>query len=182
MLAREIQAGTIPPVICVFPNGGMSGYADHPDTRIFMETFLVRELIPEIDKSYRTVAKRAGRTICGFSMGGGGAMRLAVKHPDLFSAAASWAASLSSRGSVADPSELARASQKSLRRKPVRLLLIVGDKDLTYPGHAPFLKTLDDLKLPYTYRELPGVDHNLGVYHERTGAELIRFVASFGKK
>lgn len=180
MLSREIEAGTIPPVICVFPNGGMSGYADHPDTRVMMESFLIRELVPQIDKSYRTLAKREFRTLCGFSMGGGGSVRLALKHPELFSAAAGWAASLSTWGDVADPSELAQKNLKKLRNR-VRFLLIVGDKDLTFASHAPFRKTLDALKLPYSYHELPGANHNLGVYHEKTGAELIRFIATFKK-
>ncbi len=61
------------------------------------------ELIPLIDRTYRTRADREGRVIAGFSMGGGGAVRLALKHPDLFSAAASWAAALGSRGGGLPP-------------------------------------------------------------------------------
>ena len=179
LLAREITAGHIPPVICVFPNGGMSGYADHPETKVMMETFLIRELIPQIDRDYRTIAKREGRALCGFSMGGGGSMRLAVKYPDMFCAAASWAAALGSRGGES-ASDLARKNEKKIRGR-VRLLLIVGDKDLTYSSHAPFLKTLDDLKIPYTYHELPGVEHNLGVYYDKTGTEFAHFVADFAK-
>lgn len=181
LLAREIEAGHIAPVICVFPNGGMSGYRDHPEQKIMMETFLVQELIPQIDKSYRTITKREGRAVCGFSMGGGGSMRLAVKHPDLFCAAASWAAALGNRSGTNDSSELLRQNADSIKKHPLRLLLVVGDKDLTYSSHAPFLKTLDELKLPYTYHELPGVDHSLGVYYDKTGEELADFVAGFKK-
>ena len=47
-----------------------------------------------IDQEYRTINRSAARGICGFSMGGGGAMRLTLKYPDLFGAAASLAASL----------------------------------------------------------------------------------------
>lgn len=180
LLAREIEAKRISPVICVFPNGGMSGYADRPEQKVMMETFLIRELIPQIDRDYRTTARREERSVCGFSMGGGGAIRLALKYPDLFCAAGSWAAALGNRGGES-ASDLAQKNEKKVRGR-VGLRLIVGDKDQTYSGHAPFLKTLQDLKIPYTYRELPGVDHSLGTYYEKTGTEFARFVAGFEKK
>lgn len=182
LLTREIEAGHIRPVICVFPNGGMSGYTDHADGKVRMESFLVKELIPQIDKNYRTDARREARAVCGFSMGGGGSIRLALKYPDLFSRAAVWAASIGTgrRGGV-DPSDLARQNADKLRGR-TQLLIIVGNKDMTYPPHAAFLKTLDELKLPYTYRELPDVDHSLGVYYEKTGEELVRFVTTLGAK
>jgi endo-1,4-beta-xylanase len=180
LLAKEIEARRIPPVICVFPNGGMSGYADRPEQKVMMETFLIRELIPEIDRSYRTIAMREGRSLCGFSMGGGGAIRLAVKYPDLFCAAGSWAAALGSRGGES-ASDLAQKNAEKIRGR-VKLLLIVGDKDQTYPGHVPVLKTLEELKIPYTYHELAGVGHDLGAYYEKTGTKIARFVAGFGEK
>jgi len=179
LIQKETAAKQIPPVICVFPNGGMSGYMDHPDQKVMVmvETFLIQELIPKIDATYRTVASRAGRTLCGFSMGGGGAIRLAVKHPDLFSAAASWAAALHSRDAANDPAALAKENAEKIKGR-VRLLLIVGDKDMTYAGHAPFIQALMDLKIPFDYRVLPGLDHNLGAYYEQTGADLVRFVTA----
>lgn len=178
LLQKEVDARRIPPVICVFPNGGMSGYADHPETQVMGETLIVKELLPWIDSHYRTIKKREARTLCGFSMGGGGSVRLALKYPNLFSAAASWAAALGTFGGATDPSILAKANADRVRGK-VRFLLIVGDKDLTSSSHPGFLQTLDAYKIPYTYHKLPGVDHNLGAYHEQTGQELIQFVAAF---
>lgn len=49
--ARGIRDGSVPPVICVFPNGGRSGYLGS------VETMIVKELIPLIDKDYRTKAQ-----------------------------------------------------------------------------------------------------------------------------
>ena len=46
------------------------------------ETTVIKELIPYIDKTYRTIASRTGRAIQGMSMGGFGAMRLALKYPE----------------------------------------------------------------------------------------------------
>src|SRR5437764_12026003 len=48
------------------------------------ETPSSRELIPHIDATYRTVARREGRCVQGFSMGGKGAVSLAMKFPELF--------------------------------------------------------------------------------------------------
>lgn len=52
------------------------------------ETFVIDQLIPLIDERFRTIPKRSHRAIFGISMGGYGAMMLAARHPDLFSAAA----------------------------------------------------------------------------------------------
>jgi S-formylglutathione hydrolase FrmB len=54
------------------------------------ETFTIGELVPWVDRAYRTVARRAGRAIAGLSMGGFSAMSYAVRHPDLFVAASSY--------------------------------------------------------------------------------------------
>lgn len=53
------------------------------------EDYIVRDLIAEVDARYRTVAERRGRAIAGLSMGGFGALSLAMRHRDLFSSAAS---------------------------------------------------------------------------------------------
>lgn len=53
------------------------------------ETYVIEDLIKEVDGRYRTIATRDGRAIAGLSMGGFGALKLALKHKDLFAAAAS---------------------------------------------------------------------------------------------
>ncbi|HSD89521.1 MAG TPA: alpha/beta hydrolase family protein [Kofleriaceae bacterium] len=53
------------------------------------ETYIVKDLIGEIDTKYRTIATRDGRAIAGLSMGGFGALELGMRHPALFAAAAS---------------------------------------------------------------------------------------------
>ena len=83
---RATDAGQIEPMLVVFVNGGSeTGYHDSVDGTIKAETMIIDELIPCIDATYRTVADRAGRAIQGFSMGGGGALRLAIKYPTRFS-------------------------------------------------------------------------------------------------
>jgi putative tributyrin esterase len=53
------------------------------------ETYLTKDLIAWVDSSYRTIATREGRAIAGLSMGGYGALVLAMRNPRLFVAAAS---------------------------------------------------------------------------------------------
>lgn len=53
------------------------------------ETYIVHDLIAEVDAKFRTIASRDGRAIAGLSMGGYGALVLAMRHPDLFAAVAS---------------------------------------------------------------------------------------------
>jgi S-formylglutathione hydrolase FrmB len=53
------------------------------------ETYITKDLVTHVDTTYRTIAKREARAIAGLSMGGFGALMLSMRHPDLFSAAAS---------------------------------------------------------------------------------------------
>lgn len=91
-LREAHAAGTLPPFLVVFPNGGRSTwYADSHDGKLPIETMIVRELVPHVDATYRTVTERAGRAISGMSMGGFGAITLAMKHPDLFGSVVAYA-------------------------------------------------------------------------------------------
>lgn len=78
-------------VIIVCPDGGVSSwYFDSPIDKSYQyETYMIKELIPWIDKHYCTVKKKEGRAITGLSMGGHGALYLAFRHQDLFGAAGS---------------------------------------------------------------------------------------------
>ncbi len=83
-----IRTGKLPPLIFVIVNGGRyTRYYDSLDRSIMMETTIIRELIPHIDTTYRTVATRDGRAIQGGSMGGMGTLKFAFKYPELFSSA-----------------------------------------------------------------------------------------------
>lgn len=82
---RMIAAGEIPPCIIVMPSAGRSWYLDGTED---METAIVRDLIPDIDRRFRTIARRDGRVIAGESMGGYGALRFILKYPELFAAGA----------------------------------------------------------------------------------------------
>ena len=84
-LDEAIRAGRIPPMLIVFPNGMTSSmWADSKDGRVPMESMVVRDLVPQVDATFRTLATRDGRLLEGFSMGGLGAARLGLRYPDVF--------------------------------------------------------------------------------------------------
>jgi putative tributyrin esterase len=76
-------------MIIVMPEGETFGwYMDSPfNKENQFETHIIKEVIPKIDATYRTVKTNKGRVITGLSMGGHGAMYLSTRHPDMFCAA-----------------------------------------------------------------------------------------------
>jgi putative tributyrin esterase len=72
-------------LILVMPEGNSSYYvnsADHPQDRY--EDYIVHDLVTDVESKFPVAAGRASRAIAGVSMGGFGAITLALKHPDLF--------------------------------------------------------------------------------------------------
>jgi S-formylglutathione hydrolase FrmB len=78
-------------LIIVCPDGGYgSWYWNSPvDPKSQYETFVSDELVKAIDAKYKTIKDRTGRAITGLSMGGHGALYLAIRHQDVFGAAGS---------------------------------------------------------------------------------------------
>lgn len=85
---KAIANGEIPPMIIVMPDGGVSWYINSYDNATKYEDFFIKEFMPAIEKTYRIKAKKQYRGIAGLSMGGYGTLIYALKHPDLFAAAA----------------------------------------------------------------------------------------------
>lgn len=77
-------------VMLVVPDGRNTWYVNSPEIKgQNMETFMIDELVPYIDKKYPTIKDKNFRAITGLSMGGHGAMKLALQHPDIFGTAGS---------------------------------------------------------------------------------------------
>ena len=84
------QTATQDSIIFVCPNGENSWYWDSPfNKESQFETFISKELVSYVDKNFSTRDDRTGRAITGLSMGGHGALWLAIRHQDIFGAAGS---------------------------------------------------------------------------------------------
>ena len=80
--------GEIEPFIIVLPEGGTLTYwLNHADGGPRYGDYLIEDVVREIDSKYRTLAAPEYRAVGGLSMGGDGALRLALTHPNVFSIA-----------------------------------------------------------------------------------------------
>ncbi|MDQ3181324.1 MAG: esterase family protein, partial [Acidobacteriota bacterium] len=81
--------------IIVMPEGNNGWYTDSgsvPNDRY--ESYIIKELIPEIDKNFRTVADKNHRAVAGLSMGGYGAIKFGLKYAEMFSLVGSFSGAL----------------------------------------------------------------------------------------
>jgi S-formylglutathione hydrolase FrmB len=70
--------------LIIAPDGGRSFYIDSRDGKVRYEDFFIREFLPYIESHYRVRAERKSRGVTGVSMGGYGALRFALRYPNLF--------------------------------------------------------------------------------------------------
>ena len=184
-----IRAGKLPPALVVFPNGlAESMWCDSKDGSVPMETVVVRELVPHIDATFRTIASREGRLIEGFSMGGYGAARLGFKHHDIFGAVSilgagplqrELTASVGPRSTAGlrvrvmraiyggdqeyfkaqSPWVLAEQNTAGVRGN-TRVRQVIGDRDGTLAFNREFDAHLTRLGIPHTFTVLPGIGHD----------------------
>jgi enterochelin esterase-like enzyme len=82
---KAIRNSEISPMIFVIPQGFRTYYVNDYEGKFRYQDMFTQELIPQIDSMYRTIAKNTKRAVMGYSMGGFGALILALKNPQLIS-------------------------------------------------------------------------------------------------
>jgi S-formylglutathione hydrolase FrmB len=80
-----IASSKIPPCVLIIPDGKITWYCNSFDNKITWEDTFINEFIPFVEKEYRIRPKKEYRAIAGLSMGGYGALKLSMRHPELFS-------------------------------------------------------------------------------------------------
>ncbi|MBZ5696364.1 MAG: esterase family protein [Acidobacteriia bacterium] len=90
-LWEQKQAGEF---LIAAPAGGRSFFINSRDGRERYEDFLVQEFLPYVESHYRIRAGRRNRGVMGISMGGYGALHLALRHPELFGSVSAHSAAL----------------------------------------------------------------------------------------
>jgi putative tributyrin esterase len=176
-------------MIIVTPEGNDGWYTDSATVQADKyETYILQELIPDVESRFRAIKRREGRAVAGLSMGGYGALKFGVKYPDKFVFAASISGALDAAArSDGDPRfawEYIRtsimqtfgATDSATRAdndlyKLVRLLpnerlaslpffyLDCGTEDGFLTTNRELATILLERKIPHEFRQLPG-KHN----------------------
>ncbi len=184
-------------MIIVCPDGNIgSWYFDSPvDSSYRYETYISKELVSWVDAHYLTIANSSGRAITGFSMGGHGALYLAIKHQDVFGAAGSTSGGVDMRpfprnweiskrlGTITDYPE--RWEQNSvvnlthlLTLKSLSLIIDCGTADFFYDVNIKLHNKLLESKIPHDFIIRPGA-HNWEYWSNAIGYELLFFAKFF---
>jgi len=185
--AAAIESGKTPPCLVVFVNGLVEGmYVDWKDGSAPIETIIVRELVPHVDATHRTIASREGRLLDGYSMGGYGAARLGFKYPDLFRAVSIMgggplqaelrdapragqrrAADVLERVYGGDQEYFRSVSPRVIAEQHAAAIregslvrMVCGSEDSTFANNSGFHEHLERLGIPHSWTVLPGVDHD----------------------
>ena len=163
VLDNLIAAGKAEPMILVMTNGNPAQQAapayfgdtytnenTRPGIAQFPDTF--GEIIAFIESNYRTVNKKEGRAIAGFSMGGGHAFTISKEHPDWFDYVGLFSAAGSN---IAAPAE--RQKLLDYKKKGCKLYYIgCGTEDFLHRSVLAYNRQLDEIGFGYFYRETPG--------------------------
>ena len=96
-LGAASHARRLGELIVVMPDAGNSWYINYAESNgqsNRWEDHIVEDVVGYVDANFRTEARREGRAIAGLSMGGYGALTLALRHPDKFVSVASTSGAL----------------------------------------------------------------------------------------
>jgi len=184
VFAHAVRSGAVSPMIVVYINGGPAGHYDTKEPKGLGETAFIKELIPYIDETYRTLADRSHRAIEGVSMGGRGTTRDLFKYPELFCSGAALAAGYGNEQKLVDAGQELDNNTFFLAEKyaahpvpPIRLFVIVGTKDANYPSNLSYMDLLKHLRIPFQSRIVEGAIHSYKAYYGSLQAATLQFHA-----
>jgi hypothetical protein len=193
---QAIRRGDAPGMIYVFVNGGKVSHYNTPQFNSLGEDVFVKELIPHIDSTYRTLARRESRGLEGFSQGGRGTTRIMFRYPEVFWSCAPGGAGHATEKLISENNgrendklvfargdntwDLAREYAKT-RKHPLRILVHVGTSGFNYDNNLDYMKFLEALGIPFQRLIIKGVPHSAMKIYEKRGIALMRFhAANFG--
>ena len=155
------QAGAqneVPPL----PSAGEQGMAAYQRYAGKFEEHLVKDVVPFIEKNFRTLTGKDNRAIAGLSMGGMHTQTITNNNPGMFSYIGVYSMGIMSFGQQ-DPEAAARQEQEritrltALKNSGYKLYWIAcGKDDFVYKGVVTLRETLDKVGLKYIYRESTG--------------------------
>jgi S-formylglutathione hydrolase FrmB len=185
-------------MIIVCPDGNVSSwYFDTTDPKWQYETYVAKELVADIDKKYKSIKNRKGRAITGLSMGGHGALYLAIRHQDVFASAGSMSGGVDLRpfpdnwaikkrlGTYFDHADRWKANsviEMTHLIKPGQLNLIIdcGEDDFFYQVNIALHEKLLYSNIPHDFIIRPG-EHNWAYWANSISFQLLYFNNFFSK-
>jgi enterochelin esterase-like enzyme len=162
-------SGELPPFIMVMPHGDYALYTDTSGGDKSFEGVIVNELIPAIDKRFRTLADPGHRAIGGISRGGVWALEIAFKHPDMFDAVGGHSPALAVNRATNDYDPMVLAKSEPIDQ--LRIFLDAGDRDWTRTETQALSKLLAERYIPHTFTIGKG-DHDYPYWATQVEAYL----------
>lgn len=201
---RLAEYATAYDFIIVMPEGNNGWYTDSASVPTDKyESYIMQELIPDVEQRFRASSARDGRAIAGLSMGGYGALKFGVKHPEKFVFVASLSGALGAaswtetglKGAEliwrtlqpiygAENSETRAANDigKLYGELPADCVaalpyvyLDCGTEDPLLESNRGFVAILMKQKIPHEYRQLPG--NHSWKYWDAQVQEVLRLAA-----
>ena len=184
--------------IIVMPDGDTSWYFDSPvDSTYRYETFVSKELVEYVDSNYPTMPDRSHRAITGLSMGGHGALYLAIRHQGIFGAAGSMSGGVDFRPFPENWDIKKRLGEKDkypgnwdkntvvaqlplLKPGSLYIVFDCGTEDFFYQVNCELHSKMAEMKIPHEFTSRPGT-HNWE-YWRRSLRDHLLFFSDFFKK
>lgn len=184
-----------------------SMYTNEKDGKRLVESVIIKDLIPHVDRTYRTINDRSMRAIDGFSMGGYGAFRLGFKYIDMFGAISGIAAAIhkpeqisQSRSEIFEtifhgdieytieqsPWTITQENARTLKKrskKDTHIRLYVGEEDRLLEKNISFHELLDSLDIKHSFGIIKNAGHNYSkVYANWEGNPFDFYLKAFSNK
>lgn len=180
------------PLAVIMPDGGRGWYTNAVEGYAY-EDDLIKDLVGLVDRTFPARAERSGRAIGGLSMGGYGAVKLGLKHHEMFASVNSHSGALGllrldPKGATERSPEFPRIFGGSPKGGPEDPFAIVeridpgclpalridcGTDDLLLQQNREFHEHLENLHINHEYQEFPG-SHEWG-YWDKHVREAVAF-------
>jgi S-formylglutathione hydrolase FrmB len=182
-------------VIIVLAEGNNGWYTDSATVPAEKyESYILQELIPDVDNRFRTLKQREARAVAGFSMGGYGALKFGLKHPNLFAFSASMSGAFDAPvrmddysikqvfGDADNPARAANDLFQLAGHLPADEVAALpyfyfdcGTEDPWVKTNRKLSKLFSERNIAHEYRELPG-SHDWK-YWDKQVQEILRLAA-----
>ncbi len=177
-LDQAIRLGALGPMILVMPSSGSIGTLDEFPPDASLESVILDELVPAIERDFCTISDRAYQAIGGISRGGFWAYSIGMRHPDIFSKLGGHSAAFDENNAPAANNPLEMALNASfLAAADLDMYLDHAAADPAGRGIELFSSRLSSRGIPHTYVINPTGEHNI----EYWAAHVSEYLSFYGE-